>query len=135
MAPPTRTPPSKWIDEALRALAAGGPDAGRVEALARAPRRAKGGGEQPPCRLPALVARRVHLGRARGGAALPDRPGAVRRRPLECRRPWPAPSRRAAQAGLGATAGALEPRCARERRRTRSIRRRAPGAAMPAELT
>src|ERR687896_202028 len=43
MAPPTRTPPSKWIDEALRALAAGGPDAVRVEALARALGVAKGG--------------------------------------------------------------------------------------------
>jgi len=36
MAPPTRTPPAKWIEEGLRALAAGGPDAVRVEALARA---------------------------------------------------------------------------------------------------
>jgi AcrR family transcriptional regulator len=43
MAPPTRTPPSKWIDEALRALAAGGPDAVRVEALARALGVTKGG--------------------------------------------------------------------------------------------
>ncbi|HEX9889690.1 MAG TPA: TetR/AcrR family transcriptional regulator [Nitriliruptorales bacterium] len=30
-----RTPRSRWIDEALRALAAGGPDAVRIEALAR----------------------------------------------------------------------------------------------------
>jgi AcrR family transcriptional regulator len=36
MAPPTRTPRSKWIDEGLRALAAGGPDAVRVESLAQA---------------------------------------------------------------------------------------------------
>jgi AcrR family transcriptional regulator len=36
MAPPTRTPRSKWIDEGLRALAAGGPDAVRVEPLAQA---------------------------------------------------------------------------------------------------
>jgi AcrR family transcriptional regulator len=36
MAPPTRTPRSKWIDEGLRALAAGGPDAVRIEALAQA---------------------------------------------------------------------------------------------------
>src|SRR3954470_22610246 len=34
MPPPTRTPPSRWIEEGLRALAAGGPDAVRVEALA-----------------------------------------------------------------------------------------------------
>lgn len=36
MAPPIRTPRSKWIDEGLRALAAGGPDAVRIELLARA---------------------------------------------------------------------------------------------------
>lgn len=36
MAPPTRTPRSKWIDEGLRTLAAGGPDAVRIEPLARA---------------------------------------------------------------------------------------------------
>jgi AcrR family transcriptional regulator len=36
MARPTRTPPSKWIEEGLQALAVGGPDAVRVEALARA---------------------------------------------------------------------------------------------------
>jgi AcrR family transcriptional regulator len=36
MAPPTRTPPSRWIDEGLRALAAGGPDAVRIEPLAQA---------------------------------------------------------------------------------------------------
>ncbi len=36
MAPPTRTPRSKWIGEGLRALAAGGPDAVRIEPLARA---------------------------------------------------------------------------------------------------
>jgi AcrR family transcriptional regulator len=35
MAPPTRTPSSKWIDEGLRALAAGGPDAVRIERLAQ----------------------------------------------------------------------------------------------------
>ena len=34
MAPPTRTPRSKWIDAGLRALAAGGPDAVRIEPLA-----------------------------------------------------------------------------------------------------
>ena len=32
----TRTPRSSWIDEGLRALAAGGPDAVRIEPLARA---------------------------------------------------------------------------------------------------
>jgi len=36
MAPPTRTPRSKWIEEGLRVLAAGGPDAVRIEPLARA---------------------------------------------------------------------------------------------------
>ena len=39
----TRTPPSSWIDEGLRALAAGGPDAVRVEPLARALGVSKGG--------------------------------------------------------------------------------------------
>jgi AcrR family transcriptional regulator len=36
MAPPTRTPRSKWIEEGLRALAAGGPDAVRIETMAKA---------------------------------------------------------------------------------------------------
>lgn len=35
MAPPTLTSPSAWIDAGLRALAAGGPDAVRIEPLAR----------------------------------------------------------------------------------------------------
>src|SRR3954471_11920626 len=35
MAAPTRTPRSTWIDEGLRALAAGGPDAVRIETLAQ----------------------------------------------------------------------------------------------------
>ena len=35
MAATTRTPRSSWIDEGLRALAAGGPDAVRIELLAR----------------------------------------------------------------------------------------------------
>lgn len=39
----TRTPRSSWIHEGLRALAAGGPDAVRVEALARALGVTKGG--------------------------------------------------------------------------------------------
>jgi AcrR family transcriptional regulator len=43
MGAPTRTPPTKWIEEGLRALAAGGPDAVRVEALARALGVTKGG--------------------------------------------------------------------------------------------
>jgi AcrR family transcriptional regulator len=36
VAPPTRTPRSKWIEEALRVLAAAGPDAVRIEPLAQA---------------------------------------------------------------------------------------------------
>lgn len=36
MAAPTRTPRSSWIEEGLRALAAGGPDAIRIEPLAQA---------------------------------------------------------------------------------------------------
>ncbi len=36
MAAPTRAPRSKWIEEGLRALAAGGPDAVRIELLAQA---------------------------------------------------------------------------------------------------
>ncbi|GAA2808839.1 TetR/AcrR family transcriptional regulator [Saccharopolyspora taberi] len=36
MAPPTRTPPEKWIAAGLQALASGGPDAVRVEPLAKA---------------------------------------------------------------------------------------------------
>ncbi|MEA2224394.1 MAG: hypothetical protein QOH83_2770, partial [Solirubrobacteraceae bacterium] len=39
----TRTPRSRWIDEGLRALAAGGPDAVRVEALAQVLGVTKGG--------------------------------------------------------------------------------------------
>jgi len=39
----TRTPRSRWIDEGLRALAAGGPDAVRIETLARALGVTKGG--------------------------------------------------------------------------------------------
>jgi AcrR family transcriptional regulator len=35
MAAPTRTPRRRWIEEALRALAAGGPDAVRIEPLAK----------------------------------------------------------------------------------------------------
>jgi AcrR family transcriptional regulator len=41
--PPARTPRSRWIEEGLRALAAGGPDAVRVEALAQAIGVSKGG--------------------------------------------------------------------------------------------
>jgi len=36
MAAPTRTPRSSWIEEGLRALATGGPDAVRIEPLAKA---------------------------------------------------------------------------------------------------
>jgi AcrR family transcriptional regulator len=36
MSAPTRTPRSSWIEQGLRALAAGGPDAVRIELLARA---------------------------------------------------------------------------------------------------
>ncbi len=35
MAAPTRTPPGSWIDAGLRALGAGGPDAVRIDLLAR----------------------------------------------------------------------------------------------------
>ncbi len=41
--PPARTPRSRWIEEGLRALAEGGPDAVRVEALAQAIGVSKGG--------------------------------------------------------------------------------------------
>jgi AcrR family transcriptional regulator len=41
--PITRTPRSGWIDEGLRALATGGPDAVRIEPLARALGVTKGG--------------------------------------------------------------------------------------------
>jgi AcrR family transcriptional regulator len=41
--PLTRTPRTGWIDEGLRALATGGPDAVRIEALARALGVSKGG--------------------------------------------------------------------------------------------
>ncbi|HTC59119.1 MAG TPA: TetR/AcrR family transcriptional regulator [Solirubrobacteraceae bacterium] len=43
MTPPTRTPRDRWIDEGLSALAAGGPDAVRIEPLARALGVSKGG--------------------------------------------------------------------------------------------
>jgi AcrR family transcriptional regulator len=36
MSAPTRTPRRRWIDEGLRALAAGGPDVVRIEPLAKA---------------------------------------------------------------------------------------------------
>ena len=36
MAAPTRTPRHWWIEEGLRALAAGGPDAVRIDPLAKA---------------------------------------------------------------------------------------------------
>jgi AcrR family transcriptional regulator len=43
MAAPTRTPRTSWIEEGLRALAAGGPDAVRIEVLANALDVTKGG--------------------------------------------------------------------------------------------
>src|SRR3954468_11833178 len=43
MAAPTRTPRTRWIEEGLRALAAGGPDAVRIEPLAKALGVTKGG--------------------------------------------------------------------------------------------
>jgi AcrR family transcriptional regulator len=43
MAPPIRTPRSKWIEEGLRALGRGGPDSVRIEPLARALGVSKGG--------------------------------------------------------------------------------------------
>jgi AcrR family transcriptional regulator len=43
MAAPTRTPRSSWIDEGLRALGVGGPDAVRIEKLAQALGVTKGG--------------------------------------------------------------------------------------------
>jgi AcrR family transcriptional regulator len=43
MAPPIRTPRKRWVDEGLRALAAGGPDAVRIESLAHALGVSKGG--------------------------------------------------------------------------------------------
>lgn len=43
MAAPTRTPRSTWIEEGLRALGVGGPDAVRIEALAQALGVTKGG--------------------------------------------------------------------------------------------
>jgi AcrR family transcriptional regulator len=43
MAAPTLTPRESWIDEGLNALAAGGPDAVRIEPLARALGVTKGG--------------------------------------------------------------------------------------------
>src|SRR5437764_2952853 len=43
MAAPTRTPRTSWIEEGLRALGVGGPDAVRVERLAQALGVTKGG--------------------------------------------------------------------------------------------
>ncbi|GGS77754.1 TetR family transcriptional regulator [Planobispora rosea] len=43
MVPTTRTPRDRWIEEGLRALATGGPDAVRVEALAKRLGVTKGG--------------------------------------------------------------------------------------------
>jgi AcrR family transcriptional regulator len=43
MAPPTRTPRGSWIEQGLRALGGGGPDAVRIESLAQALGVSKGG--------------------------------------------------------------------------------------------
>src|SRR5437763_6139308 len=43
MAAPTRTPRASWIQEGLRALGIGGPDAVRIESLAQALGVSKGG--------------------------------------------------------------------------------------------
>ena len=43
MAPPTRTPRRRWVEEGLRALAEGGPDAVRIEPLADALGVSRGG--------------------------------------------------------------------------------------------
>ena len=43
MAAPTRTPRNSWVEEGLRALAAGGPEAVRIEPLAQALGVTKGG--------------------------------------------------------------------------------------------
>ncbi len=43
MAPPTRTPRNRWIEEGLRALGGGGPEAVRIESLAQALGVSKGG--------------------------------------------------------------------------------------------
>src|SRR2546427_6314870 len=43
MAAPTRTPRTSWIEEGLRALGVGGPDAVRIETLAEALGVSKGG--------------------------------------------------------------------------------------------
>jgi len=43
MSAPTRTPRTSWIEEGLRALAAGGPDAVRIELLAQALGVSRGG--------------------------------------------------------------------------------------------
>ena len=43
MSAPTRTPRNSWVEEGLRALATGGPDAVRIELLARALGVTKGG--------------------------------------------------------------------------------------------
>src|SRR6185503_17768125 len=41
--PATRTPPARWVEEGLRALAVGGPDAVRIEPLAQSLGVTKGG--------------------------------------------------------------------------------------------
>src|SRR6266480_2137403 len=98
MAAPTRTPRTSWIEEGLRALAAGGPDAVRVEPLAKSLDVTKGGfywqfddrrAAPQACRQPAngihalavrcLLPRR---GRGRGRGPLHGHVLAVDRQPL-----------------------------------------------------
>ena len=56
MAPPTRTPAAKWVEQGLHALAAGGPEAVRVEVLARDLGVTKGGFYNHFADRPALLA-------------------------------------------------------------------------------
>jgi Bacterial regulatory proteins, tetR family len=79
MPAPTRTPRSTWIDEGLRALAAGGPDAVRIDTLAKALGVTTGGFywhlRRPP-RAAGGDARHLGATQDRGG----DRPRRARRR-------------------------------------------------------
>ncbi len=84
MAAPTLTPRDRWIDEGLKALAAGGPDAVRIEPLARTLGVTKGG-FYGQFRRPPRPARRDarHLGAHHG------RRGDRARRERAGRRPGP----------------------------------------------
>ena len=89
MARSTRTPRSSWIDEGLRALAAGGPDAVRIEPLAQALGVTKGGFYwhfataarcSPRCSTPGSAEHRRgdRAGRARGRRRAGQAAAAVR---------------------------------------------------------